>query len=129
MRITALASLIFLSFMGIGQLQMTPTLDDILIPMRDGEFLSADVYIPTGVSEAEVILIQTPYNKNSFQWSLPLGIGQNVDAQPFVWVIVDWRGFYGSSGADLSNFTRGEDAFDLCEWIVAQTWHKNRIGT
>lgn len=108
---------------------MTPTLNDILIPMRDGEFLSADVYIPTGVTEAEVILIQTPYNKNSFQWSLPLGIGQNVDAQPFIWVIVDWRGFYGSSGADLSNFTRGEDGYDVCEWIVAQTWHKDRIGT
>lgn len=129
MRITALVSLICLSFIGKGQLQMTPTLNDILIPMRDGEFLSADVYIPTGVTEAEVILIQTPYNKNSFQWSLPLGIGQNVDTQPFVWVIVDWRGFYGSSGADLSNFTRGEDAYDVCEWIVAQTWHKNRIGT
>jgi len=109
--------------------QMTPTLNDISIPMRDGEFLSADVYIPTGTTTAEVILIQTPYNKNLFSWSLPLGVGMNLDAQPYIWVIVDWRGFYGSNGADLSDFTRGEDGYDICEWISQQTWHADRIGT
>lgn len=109
--------------------QMTPTLNDISIPMRDGEFLEADVYIPTGTTTAEVILIQTPYNKDLFSWSLPMGVGMNLDAQPFIWVIVDWRGFYGSNGADLSNFTRGEDGYDICEWITQQTWHANRIGT
>ncbi len=109
--------------------QMTPTYDDILIEMRDGEFLEADVYIPTGTLTAEVVLVQTPYNKDLFSWSLPLGIGMNLDSQPYIWVIVDWRGFYGSSGADLSNFTRGEDGYDVCEWITQQTWHADRIGT
>lgn len=109
--------------------QMTPTLDDITIQMRDGEFLEADVYIPTGTTTAQVILIQTPYNKDLFSWSLPMGVGMNLDAQPFIWVIVDWRGFYGSNGADLSNFTRGEDGYDICEWITQQTWHADRIGT
>lgn len=109
--------------------QMTPTLNDILIQMRDGEYLEADVYIPTGTTTAEVILVQTPYNKDLFEWSLPLGIGMNLDSQPYIWVIVDWRGFYGSNGADLSNFTRGEDGYDICEWITQQSWHANRIGT
>lgn len=109
--------------------QMTPTFNDILIPMRDGEFLEADVYVPTGTTTAEVILVQTPYNKDLLEWSLPLGIGMNVDAQPYIWVIVDWRGFYGSNGADLSNFTRGEDGYDICEWITQQVWHADRIGT
>ena len=109
--------------------QMPPTYDDILIEMRDGEFLEADVYIPTGTLTAEVVLVQTPYNKDLFSWSLPLGIGMNLDSQPYIWVIVDWRGFYGSSGADLSNFTRGEDGYDVCEWITQQTWHADRIGT
>lgn len=111
------------------QAQLTPTYNDILIPMRDGEFLSADVYIPSNISEGEVILVQTPYNKNNFSISLPLGIGQNLDDQPFIWVIVDWRGFYGSAAAATSNPNRGEDAYDVCEWIVAQGWHKDRIGT
>lgn len=109
--------------------QMTPTYDDIFIPMRDGDSLSADVYLPSGPGPFEVILIQTPYNKNYLEWSLPLGVGQNVDALPYAWVVVDWRGFYGSAAADLSNVNRGEDAYDVCEWIVAQAWHGSRIGS
>ncbi len=120
---------VFATF-GFGAIaQMTPTYDDILIQMRDGEYLEADVYIPTATVTAEVILVQTPYNKDLFSWSLPLGIGMNLDSQPYIWVIVDWRGFYGSSGADLSNFTRGEDGYDICEWITQQLWHADRIGT
>lgn len=109
--------------------QVTPTLNEIWIPMRDGDSLSADVYIPNGTSEAEVILIQTPYNKNLFSIGLPMGVGSNLDAQPYIWVIVDWRGFYGSSNADLSDVNRGEDGYDVCEWIADQVWHKDRIGT
>lgn len=126
-RISLFTSFIALSFSVFTQ--MTPTLNDIWIDMRDGELLQADVYIPSGVDSAEVILIQTPYNKNTFEWSLPMGVGMNLDSQPFIWVIVDWRGFYGSNGADLSNFERGEDGYDICEWISEQTWHKDRIGT
>ncbi|MGB1517585.1 MAG: CocE/NonD family hydrolase [Crocinitomicaceae bacterium] len=108
--------------------QLTETLNNIWIPMRDGDSLQADIYIPSNVDSAEVILIQTPYNKDAFN-NLPLGINQNLDAQPFIWVIVDWRGFYGSNGADVSNVNRGEDGYDICEWISQQTWHKSRIGT
>lgn len=118
---------LFLGFSASAQL--TATLNDVLVPMRDGEFLEADVYIPVGIDSAEVILIQTPYNKESFANSLPMGVHLNLNSQPFIWVIVDWRGFYGSSGADLSNFTRGEDGYDVCEWISQQIWHKDRIGT
>jgi len=109
--------------------QLTPTFDDINIPMRDGEVLEADVYIPSGADSCQVILIQTPYNKDLFANSLPLGIGLNLDSQPYAFVIVDWRGFYGSSGADLSNFERGEDGYDIIDWIIQQPWHVDRIGT
>lgn len=129
MNLKYLSLTILLLFSTFSFAQMTPTYDDILIEMRDGEFLEADVYVPTGTTTGEVILIQTPYNKDLFSWSLPLGVGMDLDSQPFIWVIVDWRGFYGSNGADLSNFTRGEDGYDICEWITQQTWHADRIGT
>ena len=112
-----------------GWSQMTPTYDDILIPMRDNLSLEADVYIPAGVDSAEVILIQTPYNKDFYVWNLPMGVGMNLDSQPFIWVIVDWRGFYGSAPAFVAQPNRGEDAYDVCEWIVDQPWHLDRIGT
>lgn len=109
--------------------QLTPSFDDIFIPMRDGDSLQADVYIPANLDSAEVVLIQTPYNKDLYVNGLPLGILQDVDNQPFIWVIVDWRGFYGSGNADVSDVNRGEDGFDIMEWITQQTWHKNRIAT
>lgn len=127
MRYSIFTAFIISTYVIFGQ--MTPTLNDILIPMRDGKFLSADVYIPAGIDSSEVILIQTPYNKNSFEWSLPLGVQQNLNGQPFIWVIVDWRGFYGSSAAIVAQPNRGEDAYDVCQWITEQTWHKDRIGT
>lgn len=111
------------------QAQMTPTYNDILIPMRDTTFLEADVYLPSGPGPFEAILIQTPYDKDDFEWSLPMGVGQNVNGQPFAWIVVDWRGFYGSAAAVGGSSTKGEDGYDICEWIVAQTWHGSRIGT
>jgi len=125
-----LLSLLFVSTIVANSFaQLTPTLDDIYIPMRDGDSLQADVYIPAGVDSSEVILIQTPYNKDLFAFNLPMGVGQNIDAQAYIWVIVDWRGFYGSNQADVSNTNRGEDGYDVCDWIVSQSWHKDRIGT
>lgn len=113
----------------IGRAQMTPSIDDTLIEMSDNYFLEADVYLPSGPGPFEVILIQTPYNKNAFEWSLPMGVGQNVNGQPFAWVVVDWRGFYGSAAAAAGSNTKGQDAYDICDWIVAQPWHADRIGT
>lgn len=113
----------------VSTFAITPTYDDIMIPMRDGEMLSADVYIPSGVDSCEIILIQTPYNKDLFELALPLGIGNNLNSQPYGFVIVDWRGFYGSSGASTANFERGEDGYDIIEWITQQTWHLDRVGT
>lgn len=109
--------------------QLTPEYDDIMIPMTDLEELEADVYIPNGCTSCEVVLVQTPYNKDLFEWSLPMGIGMNLDAQQFIWVVVDWRGFYGSAAALVPSPDRGQDAFDICEWIVDQPWHGDRIAT
>ncbi|MBL7900121.1 MAG: CocE/NonD family hydrolase, partial [Crocinitomicaceae bacterium] len=123
----ALCVLTFQSFLASAQL--TPDYNDVMIPMSDMEELEADVYIPAGCTSCEVILVQTPYNKDLFEWGLPMGIGLNLDAQQFIWVIVDWRGFYGSAAAAVPSPDRGQDAFDICEWIVAQPWHADRIGT
>ncbi|MDX2360687.1 MAG: CocE/NonD family hydrolase [Crocinitomicaceae bacterium] len=119
----------FMFLLFTSSAQLTPTFDDIMIPMRDGLSLEADIYIPSGVDSAEVILIQTPYNKDLLSWSLPMGVQQNLDGQPFIWVIVDWRGFYGSFGALIPQPNRGEDGYDVCEWIKDQIWFKDRIGT
>ena len=108
--------------------QMTPTYV-VNIPMRDGKNLSADVYVPSGTSNFSTILIQTPYNKTNFRNGLPLGYLQNLNSSPYAWVVVDWRGFYGSSSALVAQPNRGQDGYDVIDWIVTQTWSNGKVGT
>jgi uncharacterized protein len=108
--------------------QMTPTYE-VNIPLRDGKFLAADVYVPAGCVSCPTILIQTPYNKNSFRNGLPMGVLQNINSSNYSWVVVDWRGFYSSASAAVAQPNRGQDGYDVMDWIVAQSWAGGRIGT
>lgn len=106
---------------------LTPILDSI--PMSDGEKLPADIYLPAGWTSGPVILIQTPYNRYWYQWGLPLGIGTNLNASNYAFVIVDWRGFWGGAQANYAGApTRGEDGYDIVEWIATQSWSNDSIG-
>ncbi|MFN3402566.1 MAG: CocE/NonD family hydrolase [Cytophagaceae bacterium] len=118
---------LFSVFNGFTQV-LTPS-NVVDIPMRDGKTLKADVYVPSSCSSCPTILIQTPYNRLLFRGGLPLGFGTNLNSSPYAWVIVDWRGFYGSLGATVTNPKRGEDGYDVIEWIKNQTWSNGKIGT
>ncbi|MBK8968529.1 MAG: CocE/NonD family hydrolase [Lewinellaceae bacterium] len=110
------------------QAQLTPTYI-VDIPMRDGKTLAADVYVPDACTGCPTILIQTPYNKNTFRNGLPLGFGQNLQSSPYSWVVVDWRGFYGSAAAATAQANRGQDGYDVLEWIKVQAWANGKVGT
>lgn len=120
-----------LAFCHIGTLafaQMTP--DTIVdIPMRDTTTLKADVFIPSGCDSCPTILVMTPYSRIPFRSALPLGVGQNLDAYPYSWVVVDWRGFYGSAPAAKQGSSNGEDGYDVIDWIKDQPWNNGRVGT
>jgi hypothetical protein len=101
----------------------------VSIEMRDTKLLAADVYVPAGTAQRPTILIQTPYNKFYYRFSLPLNVGINIDDSPYNFVIVDWRGFYGSAAAAVAGMNRGEDGYDVIDWIVAQDWSDGTVGT
>ncbi|MFQ5446049.1 MAG: CocE/NonD family hydrolase [Saprospiraceae bacterium] len=107
--------------------QLTPEL--LQIPMRDGKTLSAHLYRPNQQDSFPVIFIQTPYNKDNFQTGLPLGVGQNIAASDYAFVVMDWRCFYGSLPACTVNPNRGEDGYDAVEWIAEQPWCNGKVGT
>lgn len=108
--------------------QLVPTYI-VNIPMRDGKALAADVYVPNNCTNCPTILIQTPYNKNAFRNGLPLGYGQNLQNSPYSWVVVDWRGFFASVPAAAAQANRGQDGYDVIDWIVAQPWSSGKVGT
>lgn len=106
---------------------LVPILDSV--PMSDGRKLPVDIYLPSGWTTGPAILIQTPYNRTLYQWSLPLGIGLNVNSSNYAIVIADWRGFYGGAQAYYAGApSHGEDGYDLVEWIATQTWSNDSIG-
>jgi predicted acyl esterase len=109
---------------------LTPIVDSI--PMSDGRKLAADIYIPSGMTSGPVILIQTPYNRILYRFGLPLRIGTNLNSSNYIFVIADWRGFYGSAGAMYTSPTpptRGVDGASAVEWIYTQPWCNGKIGT
>ena len=107
--------------------QLNPTLDSI--PMRDGKKLAADIYLTTKCSTCPTILIQTPYNKNWYHLGLPLDVGTDIDSSEYNFVVVDWRGFHGSMPATVTNPNRGEDGYDVIDWISQQSWNNGKVGT
>lgn len=110
-------------------LEYTP----LSIPTRDGKSLAADLYYADPAPQPKpVILIQTPYNKNYYRTGAIPGQGGGksfpVDAD-YNYVVVDWRGFYGSAAAAVPGYDRGLDGYDCVEWIASQPWSNGKVGT
>lgn len=104
------------------------------IPVRDGKTLAADLYSIDTTMTKPVILIQTPYNKNYYRLAVYIppqagGAAFPYDSVSYNYVILDWRGFYGSKNADVPNYDRGLDGYDAIEWIANQKWCNGKIGT
>lgn len=108
--------------------QLSPI--SVSIPMRDGKVLAGDLYLPDSTKSYPTILIQTPYSKASFQLSgLPLGIGYDITNSEYAFLIVDWRCYFQSLSACTLMNERGEDGYDVVEWIAVQSWSDGNVGT
>jgi predicted acyl esterase len=103
------------------------------IPMRDGQVLIADVYLPAAPGHYPTVLVQTPYSRKRLGAALPEDNTRErlFDRDHYAVVVLDWRGFYDSKAARKRN-TRGQlgtDGFDAVEWIARQPWSDGKIGT
>ena len=108
---------------------LTPVTDSI--PMRDFKNLVADIYLPNTTDTFPTILIQTPYNRKVYR-SIGLPLNIDITSGNYAFVIADWRCFYGSTDACVPTVTikkRGEDGYDIIDWIVNQPWSDGQIGT
>lgn len=108
------------------------TLDrNVMIPMRDGVLLAADVYRPAvaGVATtkpAPLLLTRTPYGKDREDTA---ATAVYYARHGYVAVIQDMRGRYQSQG----QFTKyaaieTEDGYDTVEWLAKQSYSDARIG-
>lgn len=128
-KIMKMLFIIILCFLGLSSFAQPLTPQTVSIQMRDSKFLAADIYIPDTEEARPTILIQTPYNKLYYRYGLPLNVGINLSSSPYNFVIVDWRGFYASAAAAVSGMNRGQDGYDVIEWITQQEWSNGKVGT
>jgi len=102
---------------------------NVMITMRDGVKLAADIYRPTQNGQLmerkfPVILLRTPYNKDG---SAPMA-GSFVP-HGYVVVLEDVRGRYMSEGHWRPHVADPNDGFDTAKWIGSQLWCDGGIGT
>jgi len=99
-----------------------------MVAMRDGTLLSTDLYIPEGAAEKmPVILLRTVYGKNSvFDNSPALN---TLLQRGYVVAVQDIRGRFESEGTYLAATHRREDGYDTVDWLIAQDWSNQKVGT
>ena len=105
----------------------------LMIPMRDGKRMAADVYRPKDTSKKyATVFVRTPYNFNFWDISLgaPRDMSAEVDAvsRGYAYVEMNERGHFFSEGNyDILGppLTDGEDELT---WISKQPWSNGKVG-
>ena len=104
---------------------------NVMISMRDGVRLAADIYLPSvggQVADGEfpVILERTPYDKTA-----PRNVTnmKYYASRGYVGVIQDVRGRFASEGEWYAFAKEAPDGFDTVQWLGAQSWCDGQVGT
>jgi putative CocE/NonD family hydrolase len=100
---------------------------DVMVPMRDGVRLAADVYRPAtgGVARPgkfPVVLERTPYGKDPSYWAV------EIARHGYVSVVQDVRGRYHSQGTWRGLGDEVADGYDTAAWLAAQPWCDGHLG-
>jgi len=103
---------------------------DVMVPMRDGIQLAADIFLPAQEGKARsgrfpALLMRTPYGKDV----RVAPFGRYFAAQGYVVVVQDVRGRYKSQGHWRPWYDDGRDGYDTAAWIGRQSWSDGGIGT
>jgi putative CocE/NonD family hydrolase len=98
----------------------TPT--KVMIPMRDGVKLAADLYLPDSPGKFPVILERTPYGRGQIPEALFYA------QRGYAVVSEDVRG-RGDSGGEWHPFiNEPKDGYDTIEWCAKQPWSNGKVG-
>lgn len=99
---------------------------DVMVPMRDGTLLSADVYRPRRDGPHPVLVMRVPYSKSLAQtvvYAHPCWYA----SRGYIVVVQDTRGRFGSQG-DFVPWVEGPDSYDTIEWAATLEDANGRVG-
>ncbi len=104
---------------------------DVMIPMRDGIKLAADIYRPAidGVpleDKLPILLQRTPYGKEVRE--VLAERATYFARHRYVVVVQDCRGRYKSEGVFTKYLNEAEDGYDTIEWLAKLPYTDGQIG-
>jgi putative CocE/NonD family hydrolase len=102
---------------------------DVLVPMRDGVRLAADVYRPADAGPLPAVVVRTAYGKSRPELGFDYA---RIAAAGFAVLVQDKRGRYQSEGEYrvLRDDAAGarQDGYDTVEWVAGQPWCTGEVG-
>ena len=103
---------------------------DVMVAMRDGIQLAADIYLPAQGGKIRsgrfpTLLMRTPYNKEV----RATPFARHFAARGYAVVVQDVRARYKSQGRWRPWYDDGRDGYDTAAWIGRQSWSDGGIGT
>jgi uncharacterized protein len=105
----------------------------VMVPMRDGKRMQADIYRPKDESKKyPIIFVRTPYNFN--YWDVELGAPRDMAApleaikHGYAYIEMNERGRYFSEGDYDILGVPLTDADDALDWMGALPWSADKVG-
>ncbi|HEY3116386.1 MAG TPA: CocE/NonD family hydrolase, partial [Chloroflexota bacterium] len=99
----------------------------VMIPLRDGVKLAADLWLPEVPGKYPTILIRTPYMK-TMALLKAAELGKYFASRGYALAVQDTRGRGDSEGRFDFFFPEGPDGYDTIEWLAAQPWSNGKVG-
>lgn len=101
---------------------------ELEVPMRDGQMLAADVYLPDpGLGRpVPAIVFGTPYDKRG---AGAVAEGRFFQARDYAYISYDTRGRGKSEGEWRAHVNDGRDGHDVVEWVARQPWCDGKVAT
>jgi putative CocE/NonD family hydrolase len=105
----------------------------VMVPMRDGTRLAADVYYPKdGSRKYPTIFSRTPYNFNFWDVrnGVPRAMTTELDAirRGYAYVVMNERGHFFSEGNWDILGPPLSDGYDAIQWIATRPWSNGKVG-
>jgi putative CocE/NonD family hydrolase len=106
----------------------------VMVPMRDGKSMAADIYRPKDASKKyPIIFVRTPYNFN--YWDVRNGAPRDLTAEltaikhGYAYVEMNERGHFFSEGSYDILGPPLTDGTDAITWMSSQPWSNGKVGT
>ncbi|MGH9467165.1 MAG: CocE/NonD family hydrolase [Terriglobales bacterium] len=105
----------------------------VMVRMRDGKYMMADVYRPKTDAKVPIVWVRTPYDFN--YWDVRNGTYADMSRQlyavehGYAYVEMQERGHFFSQGKYDILGPPLSDAVDEASWMTTQPWSNGHMGT